>query len=319
MARKIKTPLKMKDGTLVHTIKELHEHFDIESIIECFLDGRLERWLDSHYEEKKAKVVHELEATDDDLPAKLCATLSIELPPDETVDVTTVAKTLAKKQQLRMMTQDETILSHAGQTAFTQDELQELLSKGDTTIYLCGKSFSISQNHDNMTYVGILGKPVADIGTASATDLQTHHILLQDVQIKSTANLVIAPDEQLETAPEAPEHQPLSSLRPNLPNHKKVLSYSGKSFLHSLSSASLDTMRAKELFDCLTAKLQPMAFDVDASSRPLLTVIHDMHKRFDIDASSRPLLDIIHDKHHFFDVDASSRPLLDVIKAHLSR
>ena len=95
-----------------------------------------------------------------------------------------------------------------------------------------------------------------------------------------------------------------------------LLSYSGTSFLHALSSSPLDAAQARELFKCLTTKLQLVAFDVDASSRPLLDIIHTKHQNFDLDASSRPLLDVIHNEHQDFDVDASSRPLLDVIKSH---
>ena len=289
MARKIKAPLKMGDGTSVRTIEELREHFDMESIIAYFLDGRLERWLDDHYEKAAAAAIHALQETEDNLPAKLCAILSIELSSNEDIDIAAIVKTIAKKKRLRTMTQDETIFAHARQTAFTQDDLQELLTAGETTIYLCGKSFSISAGHDNMTYIGILGTPITDIGTASAADLQTHHIVFQNTQIKSKA---------------------ASPLLPNLPNHKKVLNYSGTSFLHALSSSPLDTAQARELFKCLTAKLQLVAFDVDASSRPLLNIIHTKHIGVEVFCIVR------HTKHQNFDVDASSRPLLDVIKSH---
>ena len=161
-----------------------------------------------------------------------------------------------------------------------------------------------------MTYIGILGTPITDIGTSSAADLQTHHIVFQNTQIKSKAS---SPVKQQKTVKAGSKQSPSSPLLPNLPNHKKVLNYSGTSFLHTLSSSPLDTTQARELFKCLTAKLQLVAFDVDASSRPLLDIIHTKHQNFDMDASSRPLLDIIHTKHQNFDMDASSRPLLDVI------
>lgn len=313
MERKIKAPLKMSDGTSVRTIEELREHFDMESIIAYFLDGRLERWLDDHYEKAAAAAIHALQQTEDNLPAKLCAILSIELSSNEDIDIAAIVKTIAKKKRLRTMTQDETIFAHARQTAFTQDDLQELLTAGETTIYLCGKSFSISADHDNMTYIGILGTPITDIGTSSAADLQTHHIVFQNTQIKSKA---ASPVKQQKTVKAGSKQSPSSPLLPNLPNHKKVLSYSGTSFLHALSSSPLDAAQARELFKCLTTKLQLVAFDVDASSRPLLDIIHTKHQNFDLDASSRPLLDVIHNEHQDFDVDASSRPLLDVIKSH---
>ena len=45
MAKKIKFALKMQDGAEVRNIEDLREHFDIDTVVGYFLDGRLLTWL----------------------------------------------------------------------------------------------------------------------------------------------------------------------------------------------------------------------------------------------------------------------------------
>ena len=45
MAKLIKFPLEMEDGTKARSIEELREHADIASLIACYKNGKLQRWL----------------------------------------------------------------------------------------------------------------------------------------------------------------------------------------------------------------------------------------------------------------------------------
>ena len=49
MARKIRFPLKMKNGAEVRTLDELKENFDLESVLGYFADGKLSTWLADRY------------------------------------------------------------------------------------------------------------------------------------------------------------------------------------------------------------------------------------------------------------------------------
>ncbi|MBR7085914.1 MAG: hypothetical protein IKI37_12215, partial [Oscillospiraceae bacterium] len=60
MARKIRFSLKLKDGTEARTIEELQAHFDLESVLGYFLDGRLYTWLADRYYDDKAEAVNAL-------------------------------------------------------------------------------------------------------------------------------------------------------------------------------------------------------------------------------------------------------------------
>ena len=57
MAKLIKFPLEMADGTKARNLDELKEHADIASIASYYKDGRLKRWLSCNYLAEKAEEV----------------------------------------------------------------------------------------------------------------------------------------------------------------------------------------------------------------------------------------------------------------------
>jgi len=60
MNKKIKFALILKNDEEVRTMSELKKFFDIREIMECFFDGKLERWLTDHYYTKQAEKISEL-------------------------------------------------------------------------------------------------------------------------------------------------------------------------------------------------------------------------------------------------------------------
>ncbi len=88
-----------------------------------------------------------------------------------------------KRARLREQTDDEIILSHAAQTAFTQEDMAELLDAGEHTIYLCGKEFEIPVRMERMSYIGILGQPIAHISAATVYDLKRLAITFSNISI----------------------------------------------------------------------------------------------------------------------------------------
>ena len=71
MARKIRFPLKMKNGAEVHTLDELKENFDLESVLGYFTDGKLATWLADRYYDETAEAVSALSADSPELNAML--------------------------------------------------------------------------------------------------------------------------------------------------------------------------------------------------------------------------------------------------------
>ena len=71
MAKLIKFPLAMADGTKARSIEELREHSDVASIATYFEDGRLQRWLLANYLDDEAKKVEEIKELFDSENKKL--------------------------------------------------------------------------------------------------------------------------------------------------------------------------------------------------------------------------------------------------------
>ncbi|HOO07818.1 MAG TPA: DnaA N-terminal domain-containing protein [Ruminococcus sp.] len=86
MAKKIRFPLKMKNGAEVGSLYDLKENFDYESVLGYFTDGKLQTWLSDRFYYEKADAVSELSADMPDIESKLRRILEIEV--DETNDNT---------------------------------------------------------------------------------------------------------------------------------------------------------------------------------------------------------------------------------------
>ena len=150
----IRFALKMNDGVEVRTLSELHKHFDIDSIMECYLNGKLETWLEDRYYAAEVDQVQKLAQNDPDLSRKLCKIFDVEyvrdaLSPEE------IEARKRKLERLRNITDDDGILAKVDSVVFSQEELADLLDKGLDTVYLCGKDFQIPLSKKDMTYIGI--------------------------------------------------------------------------------------------------------------------------------------------------------------------
>ena len=112
MAKKIRFPLKMKDGTDVRTLDELREHFDLESVLGYFADGKLKTWLADRYYDEMAQKVVALSADAPDLNAQLCGIIGVDYSAQEDdTDIEALQRRQEKLRILREVTEEaETIL-----------------------------------------------------------------------------------------------------------------------------------------------------------------------------------------------------------------
>jgi len=156
MAKKIRFPLKMKNGAEVRTLDELKENFDLESVLGYFTDGRLITWLADRYYDEKAEAVSALSADMPDLNAKLCNIFEVEYQAenDETA-VELIAKLREKLSRLCTVTDNSDALNNLELVAESQDELFEILDEHPEKVYLYGDKFSIPMGATNIRYVGI--------------------------------------------------------------------------------------------------------------------------------------------------------------------
>ena len=154
MVKKIKFALEMKDGFKVRTLEELRRNFDLEKVVEYFVDGRLERWLEDRYYEKEVNDIRQLNTTEPDVNA-LCNILNVPHDKNIAVDVTAILRKREKLDKLKQITSDEAILKSVDCVAFTQEKLENIINKGQDQIYLYGQNFVIPAEKKNRMYLGI--------------------------------------------------------------------------------------------------------------------------------------------------------------------
>lgn len=160
MARKIRFPLKMKNGEEVRTLDELKENFDLESVLGYFTDGKLVTWLADRYYDDKAEAVSALKSDMPDLNAKLCEILEVEyLAEDDDTDMKLIARRREKLQILSGITDNREILDNIDLVAMSQDELYDILDESPEKIYLYGEKFNIPSGKKNICYIGV-NKPL---------------------------------------------------------------------------------------------------------------------------------------------------------------
>ena len=186
MARKIKFGLLMPDGTNITSLEDLQNHIknndDLSKLVEYFLDGRLERWLEDRYYDKEAKKLQSVDKDDPDFALNLCKSIGVNYTPNESVNIDLIEYEKRMRKSLEEVTLDSEMISNAGSTASTQSDLVFLLKNGKSTIYLWGDSFKLFVMK-NISYIGILGKPSVDIGLPDLESIKSYGIKLENVKL----------------------------------------------------------------------------------------------------------------------------------------
>ena len=185
MAKKIRFPLEMDDGIEVRTMDELREHFAISPVLAYLENGKLLTWLRDRYEDDLADALESLDLRDTELAANVCKIFEVEVDLSAAEDMEAIQERNRKIELLKEAAADEKFFDLVDQIAFTQDELYDLLDDGQTTIYLCGESFSIPLGKKGIAYVGI-NQPVAKIASKTVVDWAEKKITLTNIQFDET-------------------------------------------------------------------------------------------------------------------------------------
>lgn len=141
------------NNTTIHSLKELRENFNKEDIIKVFMNNDLYTWLKQHYYDYEAEKIKYLKVENKDFFRKLCDALNVNyynsLSEEEKNNIE------RKKQIILKCTTDKEVLQELYRVATNQEELADLLDKGENKIYLCNESFSIPINVPNKEYICI--------------------------------------------------------------------------------------------------------------------------------------------------------------------
>lgn len=68
------------EGTTIHSLNELREHFNRNEILSFYSDGRLLTWLCQHYYETQADRLRALDPADKNCFRKLCVIFDVNYP-----------------------------------------------------------------------------------------------------------------------------------------------------------------------------------------------------------------------------------------------
>ena len=198
MAKKIRFPLKMKNGAEVRTLDELKENFDLESVLGYFTDGKLATWLADRYYDEKAEAVSALSKDMPDLTAKLCEILEVEYQGDDDVaDLEYIQRRNEKLRILSAYTDNNDILNNIDIVAMSQDELFDILDEQPEKVYLYGEKFSIPFGAKNVCYVGV-NNPLIILETDKSIDkYEEANIKFQKVRFEGNVNPFITIGEKL--------------------------------------------------------------------------------------------------------------------------
>ena len=199
MARKIRFPLKMKNGAEVRSLDELKENFDLESVLGYFMDGKLATWLADRYYDIEAQKVSEFDADSSNLKAQLCAVFGIEFVEEQAdnIDIDVINRRNEKKNILSQLTDDAEVLNNIDSVALNQDDLLDCYDMGLSTIYLVGDTvFSVSVSVTNVTYIGFCGAKV-EIRATGDVDFNDRNIVFKDISF--VGDIRPAPPEESQT------------------------------------------------------------------------------------------------------------------------
>lgn len=171
--KKLRFPLKMKNGTEVRTLEELREHFSLSEVRQYFENGKLVTWLRDRYLEDLAEEVEALDG--EETNRRLCEIFGV---PYEEVSEERLEETTEHGRKLELLRAKCSASEYeevVDRIAFDQEDLYDLLDAGETEIYLLGESFSVPGAKRGMRYIGI-NQPTVIISAKDPVDLEAYDI-----------------------------------------------------------------------------------------------------------------------------------------------
>ena len=180
MAKRIRFPLEMDNDVEVRDLESLKIHFSISRVINYLKDGRLITWLRDRYCDDIADKLASIDLGSKSMTQEVCTLFGVEYNQTIQDELEKSDKRAARINKLREFTKDREFIKHIDNVAFDQTELDDLLDKGLTEIFLCGEHFSIPMSREGITYTGI-NRPVVVIDSDHEVDWEEKSVKLRDV------------------------------------------------------------------------------------------------------------------------------------------
>ena len=147
------------------------------------------------------------------------------------------------------------------QVAFDQDELNDLLDKGATTIYLCGDTFTIPLSKTGICYIGV-NQPVVVIDATEPVVFAERDIQLKNVRFDEAYEAVHRAVDQRRTSPDSSSE------------YLEFGPYRSNSFLSFMLSAE-DRREAERCYNLLAFELKIPKYDIDRDTAEIRKQLTD--------------------------------------------
>lgn len=197
MARKIKFPLEMKDGTMVRTLEELKENFDFEKLVTYFLNGKLYTWLNDRGYSEEADKLNNLNK-DDNFEQNLCDIFGAKYERKENINLEEIEVNNEKIKRIKEITDDLEIIKEADKVAANNEEFIRLLNGDTSTIYLLDNEFKLPLNIKNKKIIGLNNAKVI-IESAEFINFDDNQVFFENVRFNEEYNILVeAENKRLE-------------------------------------------------------------------------------------------------------------------------
>ncbi|WP_156431255.1 hypothetical protein [Bacillus sp. FJAT-29814] len=220
LKRSIKYPLLMKDGEKVRSIEELRKHFDIESILDYYFDGRLSTWLDQRFYHEEVRLLRDLKDCEFlQLPRNLTEVFKVEFTDHMQTLVQEYFFQKNKREQLKGY---DHLPDNLDLIAFSQEELQQILQSDEKVVYLFGDQFEVSDDIENVKYIGI-NQPTVSLRGNGKFEARKKNIAFKNINLTSKEMVLLSMDQQ--------------GVKDNTINEEKIVKRSHfTNFVHGIKS-----------------------------------------------------------------------------------
>lgn len=266
MVKKIKFPLEMASGVQVRSLEELKQNFELEKVIEYYMNGKLFIWLKDRYYDNEAEQILKLDSKDENLKEKICNIFHVEYAASQEVDIIKLKVRAKRIFELKKYTDDEEIIKSVDKVAFNQEELTSLLYDGVKLIYLCGRQFIIPLNEENVTYIGV-NNPIAIINSQVFVDFSKKNILLKDITYNEKYQNIV---------------QNNSVKEEKVKTEVSVVQYKTSALFEPIMMI-VDRKESSKLFDVINNKLSEISYSIDEKTKSRVDIIRhaDLGGMFD--------------------------------------
>ncbi len=187
MARKFALYLK-DDHEVRNNIEEIRAYFDYGKMVEYFHDGSLQQWLDDRHYEAESIALSVLDGNAPDFREKLCYIFRVDSASIELNNIITDDEEIIKKKAvIRQYTTDNKVLDAIDNIATNQAELEQILERKPTQVYLCGSNFSIIPKGERIKYIGI-GSITLEISRNDIAKFEKNKIIFENININVQNN-----------------------------------------------------------------------------------------------------------------------------------